>query len=56
MVKMPGGLWVNGTGYLLEALGGGTKAAHVLNVTSASTIAGTTIVVGSRIADKRGSR
>ncbi|WP_439038047.1 glucose/quinate/shikimate family membrane-bound PQQ-dependent dehydrogenase [Acinetobacter baumannii] len=41
---------VNGTVDLLEGLGGGTKAPR-FEVTSAPTIAGTTIVVGSRIAD-----
>ncbi|MDU5864541.1 MAG: PQQ-binding-like beta-propeller repeat protein, partial [Acinetobacter sp.] len=41
---------VNGTVNLLEGLGDGTKAPR-FEVTSAPTIAGTTIVVGSRIAD-----
>lgn len=40
----------NGTVNLLEGLGDGTKAPR-FEVTSAPTIAGTTIVVGSRIAD-----
>lgn len=41
---------VNGTVNLLEGLGDGTKAPK-FEVTSAPTIAGTTLVVGSRIAD-----
>lgn len=41
---------VNGTVDLLEGLGDGTKAPR-FEVTSAPTIAGTTIVVGSRVAD-----
>ncbi|MEQ1324418.1 glucose/quinate/shikimate family membrane-bound PQQ-dependent dehydrogenase [Acinetobacter soli] len=41
---------VNGTVDLLEGLGDGTKAPR-FEVTSAPTIAGTSIVVGSRIAD-----
>lgn len=41
---------VNGTVNLLEGLGAGTAAPR-FEVTSAPTIAGTTIVVGSRIAD-----
>lgn len=45
---------VNGTVDLLEGLGDGTKAPR-FEVTSAPTIAGTSIVVGSRIADNVGA-
>lgn len=41
---------VNGTVNLLEGLGDGTKAPK-FEVTSAPTLAGTTLVIGSRIAD-----